>query len=195
MHHKYYRWLHCNSNLRNAEIGSPIGDVDLKNGVWKCTQEQVVAAIGQGLATPEDFMVVSGVSVWTKGEKGSARGIQGEIRNGNFEIVETDKVESVWEILMKQELLTAWSLAKNLSLMKEAWSTGGAEEEESIGDKSEEIMNGLGEGYDEEDDSLVFRTDIKVADLSDDGKSIWLCDFDSTFYFNTVEYLLCIENV
>jgi len=170
-------WLHCNSNLRNAEIGSPIGDVDLKNGVWKCTQEQVVAAIGQGLATPEDFMVVSGVSVWTKGEKGSARGIQGEIRNGNFEIVETDKVESVWEILMKQELLTAWSLAKNLSLMKEAWSTGGAEEEESIGDKSEEIMNGLGEGYDEEDDSLVFRTDIKVADLSDDALRSWVATF------------------
>lgn len=111
-------------------------------------------------------MVVSGLSVWTKG--GKSNGIQGEVEKGNFEIVHDDKIDLVWNTLLKQELLTAWTLAKNLSISREAWSAGG-DESRQTNDKSDDVFNGIGEGYDEEDESFVFQSDVKVADLSDDG--------------------------
>ena len=169
---KHLRWLHCNQRLRDASIGSPIGDLELAKCVWKCTQEDAVSAVRQGLALPEDFMVISGVSVWTKGDKGTARGIQGEIRKGNFEIVTTDKIQTAWNILKDQQLLSAWTLAKNLSISYSAWSAcvDPLENKDTDYDKSKDIVDGIGEGYDEEDDSLVFKTDVKVEDLSDDGR-------------------------
>jgi putative AlgH/UPF0301 family transcriptional regulator len=73
-------WLHCHPVLRAAKIGSPVGvGGGGELGIWKCTAEDIVRSLGEGLVTkPEQhFMVVSGVSVWTKGERGIARGIQG----------------------------------------------------------------------------------------------------------------------
>lgn len=170
--------MHCNPKLREANVGSPVGDIDLANGIWKCTQNDALAAIGQSAALPEDFMVVNGVCVWTKGAGGRARGIQGEVRKGKFEIVDKDKVHDAWDELMKQELLTAWTLAKNLALAKDAWSAAG-DFPQNIDEskKNEEIMDGIGEGYDEEDESVVFKTDVKVADLSDDALRSWVATF------------------
>jgi hypothetical protein len=173
-------WLHCNSVLRAAKIGSPVGvEVD---GIWKCTADNVIAAIGKGLVTPDDFMVVSGVSVWTKGEGGVARGMQGEVRAGFFEPIPPSKTAAVWDKISKQEVLTNINLVKNLAIAGEAWSSG-APSTEAIKNGDNATTNttapigGLGENFDEEDDSFVFKTDVEVSKLSDDALRSWVATF------------------
>ena len=166
-------WLHSKSELKRAKIGSPF--VSRPEGIWKCTSKDITQAIESGIATPSDFMVVSGVTVWTKGDKGLARGIQGEIKKGTFEVVPFEKTQAVWDILTKQELLTASNLVQNLAIGNEAWAQG------ALGDKKQEAtplpMTGLGENYDEEDDSIVFKSDVKVSQLSDDALRTWVATF------------------
>ena len=36
---------------------------------------------------------------------------------------------------------------------------------------------GIGEGFDEEDDSLVFKSDVKVSNLSDNALRSWIATF------------------
>jgi putative AlgH/UPF0301 family transcriptional regulator len=174
-------WLHCNSLLRAAKIGSPVGaEVD---GIWKCTADDVIASVGKGLVTPDDFMVVSGVSVWTKGEGGVARGMQGEVRAGFFEPIPLSKTAAVWDTLSKQEVLTNANLVRTLAIAGEAWSSGApiTQETENSDDDEASTTNtpigGLGEGFDEEDDSLVFKSDVEVSKLSDDALRSWVATF------------------
>lgn len=170
-------WLHCSSNLRKQNIGVPLGDMELQDGLWRCTAEDATSAIARDLAKTSDFMVISGVSVWTKGERGIARGIQGEIRKGNFEAVDRTHYQQMWDTLLTQDLLTTWSLANNLSIGKEAWEICRSTEGDGDDVEKEDVMDGIGEGYDEEDDSLVFKTDVKVNDLSDDALRSWVATF------------------
>jgi putative AlgH/UPF0301 family transcriptional regulator len=168
-------WLHCNPRLRAAEVGSEVGTG--KNTIYKCSSEQVTSAIGQGLAKPEDFLVVSGVTVWTKGEGGLARGMQGEVTVGKFEVIPDSQVHDVWNTLKKQEVLTKLNLVSNLALADEAWKKG-ADHNAIVEEKdSEAPIVGLGEGFDEEDDTLVFKSDVKVATLSDDALRNWVATF------------------
>lgn len=169
-------WLHCSPNLRSQQVGSEIGAEG--GGIWKCSQEEATAAIGQGLAAPEDFVVISGVSVWTKGEGGILRGMQGEVQKGNFEVVPSGQVQSVWDKLQKQEVLTHLNLMKNLATGNEAWLEGArANANSSTSDKDVSILDGIGEGYDEEDDSLVFKSDTRVSRLSDTALRSWVATF------------------
>lgn len=176
-------WLHCNSILRAAKVGSPVGDQ--KDGIWKCTADDVMSAVGQGLVTPDEFMAVSGVSVWTKGEGGIARGMQGEIRSGIFEPVAASNTEAVWQALSKQEVLTNANLVKTLANADKAWTSAEPEtpaakdgDKESSESESESVpIGGLGEGFDEEDDSLVFKSDVKVAKLSNDALRSWVATY------------------
>jgi putative AlgH/UPF0301 family transcriptional regulator len=176
-------WLHCNAVLRAAKIGSPFaGTADAPNGIYKCTGEDALRAVSRGLASASEFMIVSGVSVWTKGEKGLARGIQGEIRAGRFEIVPDDKIQSVWKLLAKQQVLTDASLTQNLAMAEAAWlECGGGNDKKNGNDFSDgrrqTPIAGLGEGYDEEDDSLVFKSDVKVSNLADDALRTWIATF------------------
>ena len=69
-----FMWLFASKRLKDAGIGEGMG---IGGGlVWKADPKKAVAAIEKGLAKADDFLVVAGVSVWTKGEKGSVRGIQ-----------------------------------------------------------------------------------------------------------------------
>lgn len=167
-------WLHCNPRLRTSQVGSEVGPS--KEAIWKCSQDEATAAIGQGVAKPEDFLVVSGVSVWTKGEGGTARGIQGEVSSGNFEVIPSSQIQSVWDTLLKQEVLTALNLSKNLAIGNEAWLAGACKRSASSSGEVD-IVDGIGEGYDEEDDSLVFKSDAKVSELSDDALRSWIATF------------------
>ena len=167
-------WIHCKPTLRTANIGSPFGDK--KAGIWKCTAQDVITAVSQGLATPEDFLVVSGVSVWTKAE--APDGMQGEVEAGNFEIVPESQTEAVWNALSKQEVLTTSNLVKNLALAEEAWVAGEPKKNgKSSRGKKEMSIAGLGENYDEEDDSVVFKSEVKVSKLSDDALRSWVATF------------------
>ena len=169
-------WLHCNPRLKAAEVGSEVGHG--RSGVYKCTSEQVTSAIGQGLAKPEDFLVISGVSIWTKGEGGLARGMQGEVECGKFEVIPQSRVADVWDALHKQDVLTKLNLVSSLAAAYEAW-TKAADENSKTQEALDEIVpiGGLGEGFDEEDDTMVFKSDVKVSALSDDALRSWVATF------------------
>jgi len=164
-------WLHCSSKLRAAKIGSEVGPAS--SGVWKCTQDDATKAIASGIASPEDFLVVSGVSVWPKAVS-VAQGLQGEVANNRFEPIPKSRVESVWHVLKGQEVLTKMNFVKNVDRANEAWRAAGSD---VVGGSREEKTEGIGEGYDEEDDSYVHKTAKKVAELSDDALRCWVATF------------------
>lgn len=175
-------WLHCSPLLRAAKVGSPVGPRG--SGIWKCTSKDVTAAISSDLARPEDFMVVTGVSVWTKGKGGTARGIQGEIRSGKFEVVPEDRTNTVWEILREQDVLTRSNLSKNMDVADEAWKAGAANGEDEVRVQNNMVsVSGLGENYNEEDE-VVFKSNVKVSKLSDEALRLWV----STFLLGTPSF-------
>jgi len=169
-------WLHRSNSLKSAGVGAELGDG--KNGIYKCSSDDVSASIEQGIARPEDFLVVSGVSVWTKGEGGIARGMQDEVRKGKFEVISQSKTSEVWRMLLMQDVLSKVNLIQNLALAGKAWSRGGGDVNGRDKQKAENTpMGGLGDNFDEEDDTLVFKSDVKVADLSDKALRSWVATF------------------
>jgi len=165
-------WLYNSETLREAEIGKNVGS---KDGIWQCSQDEAISAISAGLAKPTDFLIVSGLSVWIKGERGVKDGLRGEVKKGKFEVIDNNEVGYVWNALKKQERLTQLNFVKNLNAGKEAWNAGGDEkhkEEDEI-----PVTGGIGEGFDEEDDKMVFKSDVKVAKLSDDALRSWVATF------------------
>jgi putative AlgH/UPF0301 family transcriptional regulator len=169
-------WLHCNPALRQSSIGDPVGRLQ-QNGIWKCTKEEVIWAIGQGVASPEDFVAISGVFVWSK-EGGVAQGIAGEFELGKFEQVSSSKIDNVWSALLRQQdVLTSSTLDSTLELSNEAWNAGNGKSSRNDSVLEPTPIAGLGEGFDEEDDSLVFKSDVKVAKLSDDALRSWVATF------------------
>lgn len=167
-------WLHRNNDLKLAGFGQEIGVGE--NGICKCTADDVTAAISKGIAGPEDFIVVSGVSVWNKGEAGGlARGMQGEVRTGNYEVIAPSKTMEVWRMLQMQSVLSQKNIVQNLALAGRAWLRGG--DRNGKEDTEETPIAGLGENFDEEDDTLVFKTDVKVSDLSDKALRSWVATF------------------
>lgn len=167
-------WLHNSEKLREAEVGSAI-DVLGKGSIWKCLQDDATAAIGNGLAKPSDFLVVSGLSIWIKGERDNFKGMEKLVKEGKYEVIPSDRISDVWTTLMKQEALTKMNLVKNLSISKEAWNAGGVDEEPI--DSDVPVTDGVGEGFDEDNDSLVFKTDVQVEALSDDALRSWVATF------------------
>jgi len=174
-------WLHCNSSLKAAQVGAPVGE---EEGIWKCTNKDMVEAVGQGLATPEDFFVVTGVTVWTKGETGVASGSMQTIKKweeGRFKVVPLSKTQTVWNELARQTVISEDNFIKNIEIGEEAWRLGANEKEKNGKNGVFKIklpaIGGLGEGYDEEDDSLVYKSDTKVATLSDESLRRWVCTF------------------
>ena len=169
-------WLHASQTLRAAGIGSEVGLN--QNNLFKCTKLDVTTAISQGLATPDDFVVVSGVSVWTKGIRGIARGMQGEVQMGRFEVVPRAATQSVWDTLRKQDVLTKLNLKQCLSIGNEAWEKGAKATTTNTSTSEKQVsMAGIGDNFDEEDDSLVFKSDMKVAELSDKALRSWVATY------------------
>lgn len=170
-------WIHCNELMREAEIGTPIG-TSRKDGIWKCTTDDVKKAIGQGIARPEDFLVLSGVSVWPKIE-GAGQGIQGEIELKNFELVSDESAQdNMWSILLQQQdLLKQTNFIESLKLSEEAWLRTTTRTTTKGNTNNMNPLGGLGENFDEEDDSFVFKSDYKVSQLSDDALRGWCATF------------------
>ena len=170
-------WLHYSESLREAEVGSPIGETrEASNGIWKCTQDEASSAIGQGLARPSDFLIVSGLCVWTKGAQSDTRGIQGEVMEKRFEVIPQSQFSEVWAGLKKQEVLTKVNLLKNLSSGYTAWKAASTDDKSEASDE-DVISDGIGEGYDEENDSFVFKSEKTVSQLSDDALRSWVATF------------------
>ena len=164
-------WLHCNQQLRDWGIGTPFADK--RDGIYACNQEEAAKVIGENVARPSDFLIVSGLCVWPKlgGSLGS------EVKRGVFEIVPQSKVKQVFYLLQKQVLLSEDTLAKNIELSHEAWEKAAASDKTSSTKSSDTLTVGVGEGFDEDDDSIVFNSSKKVADLADDALRKWIATF------------------
>lgn len=176
-------WLHMSRTLRVARVGEPVGKEDAI--IWRCTQEQAIAAIGDDLATPNDFLIVRGVSVWEKGgvegtvtsAENIVNGMKGEVESGRFEVVPPSQISSMWEKLTEQDVLTKMNLIKTLNQGNDAWEAAGDESRGNVEYDDGPVTDGIGEGFDEEDDSVVFKTDIPVSKLSDDALRTWVATF------------------
>lgn len=124
-------FLHCNDELKADKIGHPVGKGNSE--VWSIGTEEVVKAIAEGKARPEDFLVISGLSVWEKAPGGVAGGIEAELNKGLFEIVDNADVPDIFDLLTEQKPMTLESLEENLELIHSAWIDAGPTiEEEGI---------------------------------------------------------------
>ena len=78
-------------------------------------------------------------------------------------------------MLLLQDVLSKANLVQNLAIAGKAWSRGSGA---YFHDSREEIaVTGLGENFEEEDDALVFKSNVKVSDLSDKALRSWVATF------------------
>eukprot|EP00571_Detonula_confervacea_P013913 CAMPEP_0172302224 /NCGR_PEP_ID=MMETSP1058-20130122/3962_1 /TAXON_ID=83371 /ORGANISM="Detonula confervacea, Strain CCMP 353" /LENGTH=660 /DNA_ID=CAMNT_0013012629 /DNA_START=40 /DNA_END=2022 /DNA_ORIENTATION=- len=164
-------WLHCNKKLGDSGLGTSLGDQS--KGIYTCTQEDATEAISYGVANVGDFLIMSGVCVWPK--LGSS--LANEVKRGVFEVVESSKVEGVFQTLQMQQILTEDNLSKNIAVTNEAWQKGGESLPDDNGSDDDTLTVGIGEGYDEEDETVVFNSDKKVSDLANDALMKWVATF------------------
>lgn len=173
-------WLHCNPKLRDAGLGSSFREGRDDGMIYKCTQEEAKVAISRGMANANDFLIMSGVCVWPK----LGGSLANEVKRGTFEVVEPSKVQNVFATLQKQKLLTVENLEKNIDVMNEAWNKAARKESSkttTADDRSKSaddtLTLGIGEGYDEDDDTIVFNSDKKVSELANDALKKWIATF------------------
>jgi len=167
-------WIHNSESLRKVNIGHPIGD---KNGIWKCTTKDVMKAVGEGIVPPDEFLAVSGVSVWPK-QEGTEQGIQGELELRNFEMVPEHVKNDTWSVLLKQQvLLKKTNFIESLKVSEKAWSSANPSKVSATNEKPKIPLLGIGENFDEDDDSYVFKSNYKVSQLSDDALRGWCAVF------------------
>ena len=111
-----------------------------------------------------------------------------DVERGVFEKVESSKVQDVVNALQKQEILTVFNLEKNISLGEKAWRIAGAtgKEQTDCGYEKENqsestkhyAIQGIGEGFEEDDgEPVVFNSDKKVSDLANDALRKWVATF------------------
>ncbi|KAI2500552.1 putative ACR [Fragilaria crotonensis] len=122
-----------------------------------------------------DLKISSSLAVDPCGIGGLARGLQDEVRLGKYEVIPPQRTPEVWRMLLMQDVLSKVNLLQKLAIAGKAWSRGG--DVNSKDDKDEIPIGGLGENFDEEDDTLVFKSDVKVSDLSDKALRSWVATF------------------
>jgi putative AlgH/UPF0301 family transcriptional regulator len=152
-------WFHCNEILKDNGIGEPLGFDD--SLVWNVSPDDAANAIAAGTAVAEDFIVVSGLSVWEKAPGGLAGGIKGEVNNNLFEVVDPENVESAWDALLQQEIMTEENLDENISLIDLAWSECSSEDDNA----------------DDTQPTMVHDSDVSITELGDKALRRWLSAF------------------
>ncbi len=171
-------WLHSSQTLRDLGVGTPSGEH--QKDIFKCTQEEATKAILCGVANANDFLVMSGVCVWSK------LSLTNDVKRGLFELVDSSKVHEVISALQNQDILTEYNLEKNISFGEEAWWMAGVTSREKSGYNDEknqpgftkrQMVLGIGEGFDEEDEAVVFNSNKKVSELANDALRKWVATF------------------
>jgi hypothetical protein len=80
--------------------------------------------------------------------------------------------------LQKQDILTKDNLEKSLSLGEVAWEKAAEGNNMNSSKRKDDILTlGIGEGYDEEDDTVVFNSDKKVSELANDALKKWVATY------------------
>ena len=147
--------LHSSKQLAEAGIGSLV-----VNGLFRCTEEEIITAIRLGLTEPDDLMVIYGLSVWRKIQRSDEAigGFLGDIEEGFFEPVSQTRLIRVWDTLMKQGRLSHAQFDENMALLQKAWCQAG---------------NNVSERCDQNRIS-VFGSDRDVVSLADEALCRWL---------------------
>ena len=164
-------WLHCNQKLRDSGVGSSLSVQN--QGVYKCEQEQALEAISFGIAEPSDFLVISGCCVWPK----LGGSLANEVKRGVFEVVPNNKMGQVFATLQTQTILKTDNLRENMKIAQDAWKEAADSNSSVKSDTDVVLTTGIGEGFDEDDDTVVFNSDKKVSDLADDALKKWIATF------------------
>ncbi|VEU41275.1 unnamed protein product [Pseudo-nitzschia multistriata] len=121
-------WFHCNNEiLQEARIGEPVSQEGKARSIfWKCTRKDAETAIKTGLGRAEDFLVVSGLSVWEKEELTKHAGETSCIKLDDcFSKVDENSIDTIWKLLMVQEPLNKRNAAENLEAANTAWMLSG----------------------------------------------------------------------
>lgn len=159
-------WIHCSKKLRDAGIGTPLGS----SAFSTVTQDDAELAISSDIASPDDFIVTSGVSIFPKiGRETLAR----EVKRGIFEIVDRARQEEAFKTLQTQAKLSPFTLDESIRKARKAWELcGNAEEPAGKEGPASETP-----GFDETDDRMVFNTDTPVSELAEDASRKWVATF------------------
>jgi len=121
-------WLHCNhQTLQEARIGEPISEYGQAGSIfWKCTRKDAETAVEGGLANAEDFLVISGLSVWNKEQVSKDQGGPSSMElNDYFSKVDESSIRTIWKLLKVQEPLNKNNAAENLEAANTAWMLSG----------------------------------------------------------------------
>lgn len=157
-------WFHCNDELKSKGIGNPLDDTT-EYSIWSISPDDAANVIATGEATAEDFIVVSGLSVWEKAPGGIAGGIQGEVNNHLFEIVPPENIASIFDILLQQEPMKRETIDDNINYMDLAWS-------ESLSkDPATRKPTGL------QQSTKIYKSDVTISDLADVALKRWISAF------------------
>jgi len=119
-------WLHCNhKTLQEAKIGEPISDGSHGESMfWKCDRKEAENAIEVGFANANDFLVVSGLSVWNK-DPSKDREESSSVELDNFSEVDKSCIGTIWKLLKVQEPLNEANAVENLEAANTAWMLAG----------------------------------------------------------------------
>lgn len=117
-------WIHRSANLGFQQGGGKkLGNLNL----WLIKEDDALEHLQSGYLGIDDLMVFSGVSIWEKGpELGLlGGGLKEQVDNlGALEIVDTNSesmIESIWDTLTKQNILTKESLESNIDAATKVW--------------------------------------------------------------------------
>ena len=168
-------WVHYNQKLRDSGVGSSLSGKN--EGIYKCEQDQALEAISYGIAMPSDFLVISGVCVWPK----LGGSLANEVKRGVFEVVPKKKLEEVFKTLQTQVILSTDNLETNIKITQDAWEKAADSNKRTklaMNEGTDVVLTtGIGEGFDEDDDTVVFNSDKKVSELADDALKKWIATF------------------
>ena len=154
-----FLWFHCNESLKDKGIGEPLG-MDVSS-VWNVSPEDAANAIATGKARAEDFIVVSGLSVWEKAPGGIAGGIRGEVNNNLFEVVPIEDIGSVFDVLLQQEPMSSDTLEENIAFIDLAWS-----EAQSADRDTPDLLP-----------TSVYKSNVSISHLADTALKRWVSAF------------------
>mmetsp|Transcript_21721 Transcript_21721/g.51752 ORF Transcript_21721/g.51752 Transcript_21721/m.51752 type:complete len:590 (+) Transcript_21721:76-1845(+) len=120
-------WLHCNhQTLQKARVGEPISKKDEPSIFWKCSRKEAENAVEVGVADANDFLVISGSSVWTKDPFSYDRESLSSVElDKYFSKVDENSIDTIWKLLKVQEPLNENNAADNLEVANAAWMFAG----------------------------------------------------------------------
>jgi hypothetical protein len=121
-------WIHRSRALQKAGEGTPLG----KSGFSTIKEDDAVEALHSGKASPDDFMIFSGICIWEKDEDfglvggGLAEQVQ-ELES--MEVVSSNKAGTIWNLLNRQEVLTSKTLESNIDIAIASWEAASDEDD------------------------------------------------------------------